>query len=212
MSITRLFLTAASAILVSTQAFADLCDYKPSKLAGEMVSTAAATIGGGAVVAGAGMKAAGYYTLVHSASGLTMLGSTAAGASAAGTTGIIAGTAGAGATIASVLMAPVTIVAGAVTVIAIGGFEGACYFQIERVEDPYRVLGIIESIADNDPAVSIAESDEGLAMILSLEEGEKDYLIRNLYIADGDLLHRDWLKNTNLGPVAYVRPEAKKDQ
>lgn len=204
----RLFSLAAAACIVSSPALAAVCDYKPSKLASEMVSTAAATVGGSAAAAGVGMKAAGYYTLVHSTSGLTMLGSTAAGASAAGTTGIIAGSAGAGAAIISVLMAPVTIVAGAVTVIAVGGFEGVCYFQIERVDDPFQVRRIIESIAANDAAVSIVETDDGPIMVLDSEEGQESYLIRNLYVADGELMHRDWMWNTNLGPVAYVRPDS----
>lgn len=198
---------AAASLFAATPAFASLCDYKPSKLAGEMASSAVATVGGGTAAAGAGLKAAGYYTLIHSTSGLTMLGSTAAGASAAGTVGIIAGSAGTGAAIASVLMAPVTVVVGAFTVVAVGGYEGACYFQVERVDDPFRVRGIIENIALNDPAVSVAESEDGPVMVLTSEEGRKAYLLRDLYIADGVLMHRDWLLNTNLGPVAYVRPE-----
>ncbi|HCP82024.1 MAG TPA: hypothetical protein DIT67_10700 [Octadecabacter sp.] len=191
----------------STPVFAEVCDYKPSKLVGGMISTAAATVGGGAAAAGVGLKAAGYYTLVHSASGLTMLGSTAAGASAAGTTGIIAGSAGVGATIGSILLAPVTIAVGALTAITVGSFEGVCYFQIVRVDDPIQVRSIIESVAANDTAITVVETNDGPAMIFEVEEGQEIYMIRNLYIADGDLMHRDWFLNTNLGPVAYVRPE-----
>ena len=33
------------------------------------------------------------------------------------------------------------------------------------------------------------------------------YRFAEHYIADGNLMHRDWLRNTNLGPVAYVRPK-----
>lgn len=198
----------AAGILVSTPIYAGVCDYKPSKLVGEAVSTAAAAVGGSVAATGVGLQAAGYYTLVHSTSGLVMLGSTAAGASAAGTTGIIAGSAGTGAAIASILMAPVTIVVGAITVVGVGSFEGACYFQIERIDDPFQVRGIIESIAANDPAVSVVETDGGPAMVLELEDGQESYMIRNLYIADGNLMHRDWLRNTNLGPVAYVKPES----
>lgn len=216
MSILKRSLSLASAGLAAcSPAFAEVCDYKPSKLVGEAVSTAAAAAGGGAAAAGVGLQTAGYYTLVHSTSGLMMLGSTAAGASAAGTTGIIAGSAGAGATIASIVMAPVTITVGAITVVVIGGFEGACYFQIERIDDPYQVRGIVESIAANDPKVSVVETADGPSMVIrSEEQAEKEgedatsYMIRNLYIADGDLMHRDWGRNTNLGPVAYVLPEA----
>lgn len=198
----------ALSVITSSHAFAGICDYKPSKLVGEAASTAAAAVGGSAAAAGVGLQAAGYYTLVHSTSGLVMLGSTAAGASAAGTTGIIAGSAGAGAAIAAILMAPVTIVVGTVTVIAVGSYEGACYFQIERVSDPFQVRGIIESIASNDPQVSIIDTEDGPAMTLKLQDGQESYMLRDLYIADGDLMHRDWFRNTNLGPVAYVQPEA----
>lgn len=203
----RVFGLVTAGLLASGPAYAEVCDYKPSKLVGAAASTAAATFGGGAMAAGVGLKAAGYYTLVHSASGLTMLGSTAAGASAAGTTGIIAGSTGIGTLVAGVLMAPVTIFVGAVTLVAVGSYEGVCYFQIERVTDPTQVRGIIESVAINDPAVSITETEDGSAMVLDIPDGKESYLIQNLYIADGDLMHRDWLWNTNLGPVAFVSPE-----
>ncbi|MEQ9038734.1 MAG: hypothetical protein RIE24_10305 [Silicimonas sp.] len=193
--------------VVSTPVYAGVCDYKPSKLVGAAVSTAAAAVGGSVATAGVGLQAAGYYTLVHSTSGLVMLGSTAAGASAAGTTGIIAGSAGTGAAIASILMAPVTIVVGAITIVGVGSYEGACYFQIERIDDPFQVRDIIESIAANDPVVSIADTDDGPAMVLEQADGHESYKMRNLYISDGNLMHRDWLWNTNLGPVAYVRSE-----
>ncbi len=198
-------LTAFS--LAASPALADACDYRPSKLAGKTASAAAAALGGGAAATGAGLQAAGYYTLVHSTSGLTMLGSTAAGASAAGTTGIVAGSAGAGATAAGIAMAPATILIGAITAVAIGGFEGVCYFKIERVTDPYQMMGVIESIAAQDPDISIAETPDGPVMVMTSDGEEKRYLIRKLYIADGDLKHRDWFLNTNLGPVAYVVPE-----
>ncbi|MBE9640643.1 hypothetical protein IQ782_27730 [Salipiger pacificus] len=140
-----------------------------------------------------------------------MLGSTAAGASAAGTTGIIAGSAGVGAAITSVLMAPFTIVAGALTVVVVGGYEGVCYFQIERVEEPSDVLAILESISKNDPSIEIVDIEAGRAIQLDREGGEESYLIENLYIADGDLMHRDRFLNTNLGPVVFVEPSAEPD-
>lgn len=210
MSFLKRFYSLATIVLITSQpAYAGVCDYKPSKLAGEALSTATAAVGGSVAAAGVGLQAAGYYTLVHSTSSLVMLGSTAAGASAAGTAGIIAGSAGAGAVIAGILMAPATIIAGAITFIGVGSFEGACYFQIERIDDPFQVRGIIESIAANDPMVSVEETDSGPAVILEHEDGHKSYMIRKLYIADGNLMHRDWLRNTNLGPVAYVLPEPK---
>ena len=109
-------------------------------------------------------------------------------------------------------MAPVTLVVGTVTLVGVGTYEGACYFQIERIVDPFQVRGIIESIAANDAAVSVVETDDGPSMVLDKEDGQESYMIRNLYIADGNLMHRDWLLNTNLGPVAYVRPASRDAQ
>ncbi|WP_264210607.1 hypothetical protein [Leisingera thetidis] len=207
MSLLRTLAYLSAFFLAASPAFADACDYRPSKLAGKTVSAAAAALGGGAAATGAGLQAAGYYTLVHSTSGLTMLGSTAAGASAAGTTGIVAGSAGAGATAAGLAMAPATIVIGATAAVVIGGFEGVCYFKIERVTDPFHIMEIIKSIAAQDPAISIAETPDGPMMVVGSGGEEKRYLIRKLYIADGDLKHRDWFLNSNLGPAAYVVPE-----
>lgn len=194
---------AATTFVFATHANADACDYTVSRLAGKT----AAAIAGGSAVAGASMQAAGYYTLVHAGSGLTMLGSTAAGASAAGTVGIISGTSGVLGTIGGILMAPVTLVIGGIAIIGVGSFEGYCYFQVERITDPYQVREVIESIALNDKAVSIVQTEEGAAMALRVLSETKTYLLRNLYIADGQLKYRDWGPNTNLGPVAFTSKE-----
>jgi hypothetical protein len=143
---------------------------------------------------------------IHAGSGLTMLGSTAAGASAAGTVGIIGGTAGTIGAIGAFLMMPVTIVVGTVTVIGVGAYEGYCYFQIERVTDPYDVRRIIESIAVQDDAVEITSTEEGDAMLLTVKENTETYLLRDLYISDGNLMHRERGFDTNIGPVAFTEP------
>ncbi|MFC0202373.1 hypothetical protein [Paracoccus rhizosphaerae] len=44
-------------------------------------------------------------------------------------------------------MAPVTIVVGAITIVGVGSYEGMCYFQIERIEDPFQVFGIVSDVA-----------------------------------------------------------------
>ena len=122
----KLLMALIATAFVSHAAFADVCDHRPSKLiAGKAVSTAA----GGTAVAGVGMKAAGFYTLVHSASGATMLASTAAGSSAAGTVGIIGGTAGVVGSVGAFLMSPVVI--GGALVVATGAavYEGGCYLH-----------------------------------------------------------------------------------
>ncbi|TPE52159.1 hypothetical protein [Amaricoccus solimangrovi] len=194
----------ATAAALTSAARAEVCDYTPSHWAGKTATTIGTAVAGSSAVAGAGLQAAGYYTLVHAGSGLTMLGSTAAGASAAGTVGIIAGTAGTIGTAASILMAPVTIVVGSVTVVAVGVFEGACYFRVERVTDPYDVRRVIESVALQDKAVSIVSTEDGDAMGLTISGETETYLLRNLYIADGHLKYRDYGPNTDLGPILYM--------
>jgi len=194
---------AIVACIAAGGAQAEMCDYTPSSLAGKTAATIGTAFAGGSAAVGAGMQAAGYYTLVHAGSGLTMLGSTAVGSSAAGTVGIIAGTGGAIGTVGSILMAPVTIVVGAITIIGVGAFEGTCYFQVERIKDPYEVRRIIESVASQDDAVSIVSTEDGDAMRLKVLAETKTYLLRNLYIADGQLKHRDLGPNTNLGPILF---------
>jgi hypothetical protein len=65
---------------------------------------------------------------------------------------------------------------------------------------------VVESIAANDSAVTIDRTEEGDAMTLELNGEQNQYLLRNLYIADGELMHRDWFFNTNLGPIIYEQP------
>lgn len=195
---------SATILAFAGAANAEVCDYTPSNLVGSVATAVGTTIVGGGATVGAGMQAAGYYTLVHAGSGLTMLGSTAAGASAAGTVGIIAGTGGTIGTVGAILMAPVTIVVGGVTLIGVGAFESVCYFQVDRITDPYEVRRIIESVASQDDAVTIVQTDKGDAMSLRILGQTESYLLRKLYIADGVLKHRDWGPNTNLGPILFT--------
>lgn len=184
---------AAGLIALAGQANAGACDYAPSRLAGKTAAAIGGTLAASGAVAGASLKAAGYYVLVHGASDLTALASAATGAG-----GAVAGTAGA---VGAALMAPATIIVGGLTLIALGSFEGVCYFKVERVTDPYEVREIVESVAAHDASVSLVRTDEGLAMALD-ESGEtRTYLLRNLYIADGELKHRNRFINANLGRV-----------
>lgn len=138
-----------------------------------------------------------------------MLGSTAAGASAAGTVGIMAGTASGVGAVAAVLMAPVTIVVGAATALAVGGLEAACYFQVERVNDPYVVMDVLESVASVDPAVTITQTRNGPVFSIWEDpdrlyedvDSARHYFVRELYIADGLLKHSEWGFDTDLGAV-----------
>ena len=196
-------------ILTANAALADVCDYKPSALIGGASAMTAATATGTLTGAGIGMKAAGYYTLVHAGSGLTMLGSTAAGASAAGTVGILAGTGGVLGAVGGFIMAPITLIVGGATLAVGGAYEGVCYFYVERVTDPYHVRQIIENVALLDPMIEIVLSPDGDAMRIKTDEGFEDYVLRNLYIADGDLMFRKRFLDKNLGPIVYVTDEVQ---
>jgi hypothetical protein len=115
--------------LFSETAVADVCDYRPSQLIGG-VSTGIVAYSAGAVAAtGIGMKATGFYTLVHATTGATMLGSTATGVSAAGTTGIISGSAGILGTAGAIFMSPFVIIPTAFTALGVVAYEGHCYFS-----------------------------------------------------------------------------------
>tara|TARA_R110001606_G_scaffold126209_1_gene260055 strand:+ start:175 stop:798 length:624 start_codon:yes stop_codon:yes gene_type:complete len=192
---------AAAIVAWSGTAEAGICDYTPSNILGQTATSVGTALAGSGTAAGLGMQAAGFYTLVHAGSGLTKLGSTAAGASAADTVGIIAGTVG---TASAILMAPVAIFVGALTNIGVGSFEGACYFQVEPITDPYDVRRVIESVASQDSTVSIVSTKYGDAMVLNISGEFTSYLLRNLYIADGQLMNRDFGPNKNLGPILYT--------
>ncbi len=167
--------------------------------------------GGGA--GGAVADAVGNYALVNAKTGATMLATTAV------TSGVGAATAGASGFLASalaVVTAPATIVAGSVTAVALGGYEGACYFAVERVTDPELVLAILrdmESQADPDRFLLVTPETTGeLTLVLRDPETPDEvaqYETRNLYIADGMLLHRDRLRNTRVGKVIFVDDDAE---
>ena len=210
---TSIKLACITAIFGST-ALADVCDYRPSNLIGSLGTGALGTAGAGVAVAGAGAKAAGFYTLTHAVTGATMLGSTAGGASAAGTVGIMGGTAGAIGTIGAILMAPVTIAAGVVIGAGTAIYEGACYYTIERVEDPKIIMKILEDLdrQSDDKYFELQKNGIGSGAIYvatKVDEFGKvlkrtRYSIEKLYIEEGVLKHKDWGPNSQIGRVGYV--------
>ena len=111
---------------------AAVCDYTPSKLVGAGITGSVATGAGATAAAGIGLKAAGFYTITHAATGATMLASTAGGASAAGTVGIMGGTAGAIGTIGAALMSPFVIVPAAIIATGVAAYEGGCYLSEKK--------------------------------------------------------------------------------
>ena len=188
--------------LAATSASAGLCDYKPSRLLGTM--TASAT--GGEVA-----DAVGHYALVNAQSGLSMLGTTAL---TGGAGAVVSGVSGFLASAIAFVTAPATIVAGSVTAVALGGYEGACYFAVERVTDRGLVVAILrnmEAQADPDRFILVTPENTGeLTLVLrdpATPEAVQTYEVRKLYIADGMLMHRDRLLNTRVGKVIFVDDE-----
>ncbi len=123
----RLIILAGLAAALSGPAIADICAYKPSRLIGAGTTGVISTGSASLAAVGLSMKAAGFYTLTHAASGAAMLASTAGGASAAGTVGIMGGTAGTIGTVSAGLMSPMVIVPAAMVAGSAALFEGGCY-------------------------------------------------------------------------------------
>ncbi len=200
--------TALGVSVFSTSAIAGACDWRPTHLLGNGGSAAALGTTGTLATAGGTLTAAGFYTLVHASSGLTMLGSTMAGASAAGTVGIVAGTGGAVGATAAVLMNPLVWLPAAIVGVGGAGFEASCaYFVDERVTDFDEVMLIMKSFADHsDPAYfKLVEKEAASFIVLTDADGRSaTYDVDDLYVVNGVLLHRDWGPNTEIGHVAYI--------
>ena len=207
-------------LLISQQAVAGVCDYRPSNLLGGGLTGAGATAAGGVAAAGLGAKAAGFYTLTHAVTGATMLGSTAGGVSGAATVGIMGGTAGLVGTIGAIIMAPFTIVAGIVLGAGTAIYEGGCYFTVERVEDPKIIMAILDNLAKDSEKeyFEIVKAGIGSGKIyVATKVDEKgkvmertSYEIDNLYIEEGVLKHSDFGPNSKIGKVGYVSEEKNK--
>lgn len=208
-----LAIAVAHLAVAPSYAKAGACDYRPSNLIGGLGAGATAATGGAIAAVGAGAKAAGFYTLTHAVTGATMLGSTAGGASAAGTVGIMGGTGGAIGGVAAVIMAPATIIAGAVIGAGVMAYEGACYFTVERVDDPKIIREIVENLAVNaDPEFLRLGEVDGEEFLLIADEHDKNlravswikYKVKNLYIEEGILKHKDFGPNSQIGRVSLV--------
>lgn len=196
-----------------TSSFSGVCDYRLSQLVSPTAATVVATAGGaGTTVGPAAMALGGLYFFPHATSGSLMLGSTLAGASGAGTVGIIGGS-GFAASVLAVLTAPITLLVAAGTTITVGGLEAGCYFVDERITEEEMVLTILRKVAltANEEYFKLFDvSDEEAAETGTVsrvripdEDGEYQfYEVENLYIVNGELLHRDWFLNTSLGNIA----------
>lgn len=207
----RHVLVASTLMICAGTVASALCDYRPSVIAG-----AASSGAGKAAVAGeTAIRDSGFYTLVYNESGFTLLGSTLASTAATGTVGIITGAGGVLGTVGAVLMAPATLIAGGVALVGVGGLEAACYFTDERVTDYGDVLALMEHFAANHPENRFA-LDRGMEgreddaiLIWNPRRGELDrYVVSELYVVNGTLMHRRMGPNRNLGQITYVDPNA----
>lgn len=208
------FLFLVATLSAANSASASTCDYRPSVLLGPAATATTAVVAGGGAAAGAGAKVVGVYTLVHASSGLTMVGGTWAGASAAGTAGILAGTGGVVGSVVAFITAPATIVAGAVTAIGVGAFEGACYFKDTRITDYDEVNAIVRDIAVTAPSGLYryfpggSGLEEDMIRVRDPDTSEiryDDYWVQDLYIVNGILKHRDWGRNTTIGLIGQIK-------
>lgn len=208
-----LSLSAVLSLVWVTSASSGVCDYRLSQLVSPAAATAVVTAGGaGASVGPATMALGGLYFFPHAASGSVMLGSTLAGASGAGTIGIIGGS-GFAAGVLAILTAPITLVVAAGTAVTVGGVEAGCYFVDERITEDKEVLAILRraALTSNEEYFKLfdvsgeeaAETGAVSRVRIPNEDGVYQfYEVENLYIVNGELLHRDWFFNTSLGNIA----------
>ena len=193
------FAATLALCLSAAPALADGCDWKPSRLASKASTAVAET-------AASRAKSAGQYVLMHPGSGVALAGQVATGTGTAGA--LVSGTGAIAGGVVNFLMAPVTLVAGAVTFAGVATYEGVCWFRVERVTDAGEVRAILDNVAEADPDVRIIETSDGDALLLSIGNERRRYDIDRLYIADGVLKSRDWGPNTTLGPIAFTALEA----
>lgn len=205
--------TAALIAVTPSIGLAAACDYKPSKLFGRVTSTTT-DAGAAHVSADVANTAAGSYTLLHAQSGTSLLNRAVSGRSVSGTVAAASGASGILATLASIATAPVTLIAGAVTAVAVGSYEGACYFSVERVTDNDKILTILQDMErtanpDYFWIETPEDADGPVIYVRDVEDANvlKSYEVERLYIADGLLKHRDRALNTTIGKVIYVEPE-----
>lgn len=208
-----LSLSAAFSLVWVTSSFSGVCNYRLSQLVSPTAATAAVAAGGtGATVGPVTMALGGLYFFPHATSGTLMLGSTLAGASGAGTVGIIGGS-GFAASVLAVLTSPITLLVAAGTAVTVGGLEAGCYFVDERITEEQEVHAILRQVAltANENYFKLFDvTDEDAAETGTVsrvripdEDGKYQfYEVANLYIVNGELLHRDWFLSTSLGSIA----------
>ena len=207
----------AAFLAAPTLVQADVCDFRPSVLAGKAGQAAKATAGAVVSAATETVRAVGVYTLENPVSGVSMISTGVSSAAAAGSS-VAAGAGGALTSAGAIATAPVTIAVAGLTAVALGSYEGVCYFRQERITDYDEILYIVSNLsANSDPTLFrlIPEGTEYVTLrgrnaiagqdkvrIASTGVGPFIFDVSNLYITDGVLMHRDAGRNTVIGTVA----------
>jgi hypothetical protein len=109
-------------------------------------------------------------------------------------------------------MAPATIIAAIGTGVAVAGLEGACWLTDDRITDPAEVAAVLRSMGEHaDPQFFLLREDSIFPpphILIRDEAGRmQPFLLSDLYIVNGLLMHRDLGFNTTIGRVQF-RPAA----
>jgi len=164
---------------------------------------------------GAALKGAGFYTLTHATSNLTMLASTAGGASGAGTVGIMGGTGGVIGGTAAIVMAPATILAGGLLSAGLVSLEGGCYLLAddpEAISDYDAVLVELRSLAQRSSLTefSLLENHrfqgDAIIFVKKSDGTAVSYSVTDLYISDGIVIHRRMLGDEPIIDMRFTLP------
>ena len=202
----RLALTLAL-ILGASAARAELCDYRLSQLV-ERGASPAIEAARAAVPQAEGPV---LYLMVNPGTGQTSLGATGAGTP---DDGILTRTARLfGSAIAIVSSNSPLAQAGSTALGA--GLEAVCFFRDERITGYDEVLRVLRAVDANMPPDLFALIEPGLErrdafVRLDRNDGYDlvEYPVRDLYVVNGQLRHRDWGLNNVVGDIAVFMPQS----
>jgi len=202
----RLVLTLAL-ILGTTTAEASICDYRLSSLIQRRGSPAMEAER--AATATPEDQGPVLYFTVNPRTGETSLGATGSGSPNDGfltRTARVLGSAVAVVTRDSPLVSAGGAVAGA-------GIEALCYFRDERITDYDDVLAVLETVSLTMPPDLFAVIEPGLErrdafVRLNRNDGYDavEYQVKDLYIVNGQLRHRNWGVNDIVGDITIFLP------
>ncbi|MBT9382760.1 hypothetical protein KM176_02700 [Pseudooceanicola sp. CBS1P-1] len=190
----------------ASSAQAGACDYRPSQLLRPAASAAGAALNRDTSDTGGEERKSGIYTLVNATTGVSLSSTSWAGTVAAGASSVLSGA-------VALITAPAAMIAGAVTAVGAGAFEGACYFTEKRITDYREVNAIVRDIAVTAPDENYVytEASEGQqdARVKIRKPGSEpaeydDYAVADLYIVDGVLKHRDKGRDSTVGLIGQI--------